>query len=85
MTSRGEKYSFNLDECLVINVSLCGYFAIRIYLENIDLRVRTGPAWIIRVPCIDTDMKSPSSSFGTKCGTGDIVVISILSNIQNQI
>lgn len=44
MTSRGEKYSFNLDECLVINVSLCGHFAIGIYLENIDLRVGTGPA-----------------------------------------
>ena len=34
---QGEKYSFNLDEYLVINEWLCGYFVIWIYLENVDL------------------------------------------------
>lgn len=63
---------------------LCGYFAIA-NLENIDFRIKTGPAWVIVVPYIGTDMKSPNSSFGRKCGAGDMVVNSILSNIQNKI
>ena len=40
LTSKG-KYPFNLDECLIINVWLCGYFDIIIYLEKKDVRVRT--------------------------------------------
>lgn len=34
---QGEKYSFNLDEYLVINVWLYGYIVIWIYLEKVDL------------------------------------------------